>query len=213
MRRDGQYERGSFWAVEPAAAGAGPGGVEEAGSGDAAELAAAMGLHDPAEVRRRLARGARAFVARVEGRVAAYGWVSVGAECIGELEREISLPPGEAYVWNCATLPEFRRRGLYTAILRHAVAVLGREGCRRIWIGAALSNHPSVRGFVAAGFRPVLRIVYVRLGAVSCLVTAPFRGAPPELVEGIRRVVAAPGESRRGPLFVGRGRAAPARCA
>lgn len=82
------------------------------------------------------------------------------------------------------------------------VAALFQEGFDRLWIGSAVSNRPSIRGFVNAGFGPALRVVYLRVGSRSCMYTHRFRGAPKEIAEEARRLLAAPEERRWGPLLV-----------
>lgn len=196
FRRPWAYERGTLWAMElvdapsPAPASS-PAGVtfDEVLPGDAAPLAAVMGLPDPQAVSERFAHGRRCFVARIAGAIAAYGWASTGTERIGELERTIRMLPGEVYIWDCATLPAFRRRGLYGALLRHMVSVLRGEGARRLWIGASRDNAPSIRGFRSAGFRPVIRLVYLRVLGVRRIWLKGDETAPPALVAAARRAL------------------------
>jgi GNAT superfamily N-acetyltransferase len=203
-RRRWAVARGTLWALDldgvagrdVGVASEGPPRVTatfgEARRESAAPVAAAMGLDGPAPARYRFDAGRRCFAAWVEGGIAAYGWVSWGSEYIGELERPIHLPPGEAYVWDCATLPPFRRRGLYGALLRYVAATLGDEGTRRLWIGASLRNRPSIRGFAVAGFRPVVRVTLVRVVAVGRTWVTGEPGAPPALVAAARRALAVP---------------------
>jgi len=206
------YERGTLWSIDPAeppsahSAAESPALWAEATAARTPELSVAMGC-SPLQVEERLQRGTRCFTASMDGDLAAYGWVSHGSELIGELERQIHLGPREAYIWDCLTLPKHRGRGLYTGLLHVMVATLSQEGFGRIWIGAALSNRPSIRGFEKAGFRPALGVVYLRVGSWSCLYTHRFRGAPREMAEEARRVLASPEERRWGPLFVRRLRA------
>ncbi|HEY8202810.1 MAG TPA: GNAT family N-acetyltransferase [Actinomycetota bacterium] len=221
MAKRWTWERGAVWELEltggriPLVAPAVPARWEEAGPDGAEELASAMGLPEPGEVLRRLAGGARAFAARVApvggagGRIVCYGWVSAGSEWIGELERAIRLGPGEAYVWDCLTAPEHRRLGLYTALLGHIARTLQAEGFGRLWIGSALGNRPSIRGFEAAGFRPVLRVAYVRAGAATVFVTRSFPRVPRGRAAAARAALARDGEHRAGPLSVGRLRHGP----
>jgi ribosomal protein S18 acetylase RimI-like enzyme len=173
----------------------------------AGELAVAM-RSDDGSVARRLRRGCRAFAARVDGRIASYGWVSAGSECIGELEREFRLPPGEAYVWDCFTLPAHRRRGLYSSLLRHIARAMQAEGTARLWIGTARANRASIRGFEAAGFAPVLEVLYVRAGSVSCLATLSAAGAPAGLAPAVLQSLVRRDESAVGPVLVGHPRPA-----
>lgn len=186
------YERGTMWAIEPAgdvfvtvlplAAAT----FDEARRDRAEEVAAAMGLDDAEAVIQRLDAGRRCFVARVDGAVAAYGWVSQGEERIGELERAFHLAAGEAYIWDCATLPAYRQRGLYGALLSYMVARLREDGVRLIWIGASLGNQPSVRGFASAGFQPVITLTYLRLMGISRVRIHADPAAPPGLAADAR---------------------------
>lgn len=155
---------------------------------------------------RRLTLGRRCFAGRVDGKLAVYGWVSTGAECVGEMEREIRPGPGEAYVWDCFTLPAYRRQGLYSALLSHIKISLTNEGCRRIWIGSNMENEPSLRGFARAGFRPVAYQTYLRLAELSFIWTNGHHDAPGHLVNRARDVFAMDGDRKMGRLIVGRAR-------
>jgi acetyltransferase (GNAT) family protein len=202
------WERGTLWSLDlpgdprPVLPPRVPAGWEECGPAAARELAATMGGEDDV-VGRRMQRGSRAFAARVDGRIACYGWVSVGAECIGELEREFRLPPGEAYVWDCFTVPERRCLGLYGSLLTHLAGAMQAEGMHRLWIGSAMANRPSIRGFETAGFSPVVRVAYLRAGAVSCLASRPFATAPSGLAAAALDALVRPDESAVGPFLVG----------
>ncbi len=131
------------------------------GPQSAGELAEAMGLDDPAPVLQRLATGRQCYAGRVEGRLATYGWVSFGEEGIGELGLSIHLPEGEAYIWDCVTLPAYRGQRLYPALLAYIVRELQRAGVRRAWVGTDTDNIPSQIGVALAGFQPVLDVVEV----------------------------------------------------
>jgi ribosomal protein S18 acetylase RimI-like enzyme len=122
-------------------------------------LAATMSLAGTGEVRRRLESGRRCYITWVAGELVAYGWVSFDEEAIGGLDLRVRLLPGEAYIWDCATLPAFRRRGLYSALLTHMLSALCVEGLRRVWIGADFENWPSQVGIARAGFMALADIV------------------------------------------------------
>jgi GNAT superfamily N-acetyltransferase len=126
-------------------------------------------------------------VARVAAEIAAYGWVSEVVESIGELERPFHIRKGEAYIWDCATLPRYRRQGLYTALLHATVSTLWREGARRLWIGASLGNHPSLRGMASAGFQPVIKMTYVRLFRFKHVWVSNYPSASPMVAVEARR--------------------------
>ena len=130
-----------------------------AGPEVARELAQAMNLDDEAAVLQRFDDGRHCYVGRIEGKLATYGWVTFDEEHIGELSLSIRLKAGEAYIWNCATLPAYRGQQLYPALLIHIVSELHNQGLHRIWIGADTDNLPSQRGIVLAGFQPIGDIV------------------------------------------------------
>ncbi len=91
------FERGTLWARECNGNGAvlvAPkirATLGEVYSEAAGELATAMGFADSAQALRRFSDGRRCFVARVDGSIATYGWVSRGVERIGELERTLHM--------------------------------------------------------------------------------------------------------------------------
>src|SRR5437870_5671590 len=62
----------------------------------------------------RLNEGHRCFMGIEEatGRLTNYRWVNTSATYIPELRRYLLLNPGEAYVYDLNTLPDFRRRGI-----------------------------------------------------------------------------------------------------
>jgi ribosomal protein S18 acetylase RimI-like enzyme len=155
----------------------------------AAVLAQAMGQPDAALVLERFAAGRRCYAARVDGRIAAYGWVSFDEEWIGEVHLRIRLEPGEAYIWDCATLPAYRRCRLYAALLVHIVKQLRAEQLRRVWIGTDMDNVASQRGIALAGFRPVADLVVERILALRRVWIRGRPGVPEHLVAAARRAV------------------------
>ncbi len=150
-------------------------------------LAQAMGLENSAEVLRRFAAGKRCYTGTVEGELATYGWVTYDEELIGELSLRIRLAPGEAYIWDCATLPAYRGQRLYPALLWHMINDLRTEGLRRIWIGADADNLPSQTGIVLCSFQPIVDIVLDRVLAIRMSWARGCPGAPEQLVEDARR--------------------------
>jgi GNAT superfamily N-acetyltransferase len=141
-----------------------------------------------AEFNRRLASGRRCYAAWVGGQLASYGWVSFGEEHVGELNLRLRMLPGEAYIWDCVTLPAFRRNGLYSALLGYISAQLRQEGLRRIWIGADLDNLPSQHGIARAGFCHVADLLIERVLAMRLAWVQGRPGVPASLVAEARRV-------------------------
>jgi GNAT superfamily N-acetyltransferase len=175
----------------------------ESGRESSEPLARAMDLPESSVVALRFETGRRCFVGRLENEIVTYGWVSQCDESVGELERDYRMRPGDAYIWDCATLPGHRGQGLYGALLNHITRTLHDEGVPRAWIGANLENVPSLRAFARAGFQPVVRVAYARLLRLRCLWLLAQPGAPAELVDCARGMLTAPYERAWRMLIVG----------
>lgn len=156
------------------------------GSDVAEELASAMGLADPAPVFLRLRQGRHCSIGRSEGRLAVYGWITFDEEVIGGLDLRVRLLPGEAYIWDCATLPAYRGRHLYAALLTCMQRELQDAGFQRIWIGMDAGNLPSRAGVARAGFQHVVDIVQVRNTPARIFMARPAPGASQEDVQAAR---------------------------
>jgi hypothetical protein len=154
----------------------------------ASALAAAMGADYSAEITRRFETGRRCYAAWIEGEIAAYGWVSLEEESIGELNLRVRLLPGEAYIWDCATLPAFRRFHLYSGLLTYILAELRSEGLCRVWIGADLENIASHRGIARAGFQRVADLVIARVLALRQVWVQGHPDVSETLIAEARRV-------------------------
>ena len=120
----------------------------------------------------RLARGVRCFAVRIDDAIAGYGWLSVGPEWIGEIQLEIRPRRGEGYVWNCFTVPEFRRRGVFRSLLLGISDHARRSGLRRLWIGSVAI--PAEKAVGPAGFKPAL---YSTIRSVAGWHVALVRGS------------------------------------
>jgi len=151
------------------------------------ELVIAMRPATSAEIKKRFEAGRRCYVAKVESKVVAYGWVSFDEEFIGELNLLLKLFPGEAYIWNCATLPAFQRKHLYSALLTYILEHLGTEKFHRVWIGADLENVASQRGIARAGFKYVADLVVARVLALRQVWVQGRPEVPASLVAEARR--------------------------
>ncbi len=155
----------------------------------AQELAQAMELEDAAVVLQRFARGCQCYAGRIDGRLVIYGWVTFDEESIGELGLSFRLQPGEAYIWDCATLPAFRGQRLYPALLAYMLGALYRAGMHRIWIGADEDNLPSQRGFILAGFTPVVDILMTGDATMRKPRVRGRPGIPEEIVDDVRQAI------------------------
>jgi len=160
----------------------------QVGSESALAVGTALGGDTTGEVLRRFETGRRCYTVWVEGALAAYGWVSINEEYVGELNLRLWLLPGEAYIWDCATVPAFRRRHLYSGLLAHMVGELRAENLCRAWIGADLDNMASQLGIARAGFRHVADLVVEQVLPMRMAWVQGRPGIPDHLVAEARRV-------------------------
>lgn len=103
-------------------------------------------------VKPRFARGVRCFAVLVEGSIAGYGWLSTGPEWIGEVQLEIRPRKAEAYIWNCVTLAEHRRKGVFSSLVTGMAEAARKLAVRRVWIGSVAI--PAEKSLAPLGFRP-----------------------------------------------------------
>lgn len=161
LRRADVRRCGTLWVAEPAA----PGERQTLGAGvrirvasesDAAPVYRAMVAAEAdnpnlAWVRfegRRLGYIAEAG----DGEVLAYGWIARAGDTVNDLGFEVDLPVGEAWIYDCATVPAARGKGLYTALLRTMRRDFALHHIQRGWIGTSERNWASQRGIARAGF-------------------------------------------------------------
>jgi hypothetical protein len=153
----------------------------------APSLASSIGPVYLTEITRRLESGRQCYAAWVDSQVAAYGWVSFVEEEIGELNLRIQLVPGEAYIWDCATLPAFREKLLYSALLIYILGQLRAQNLCRAWIGADQDNIPSQKGIARAGFHHVADLIIQRVLAMRQVWVVGLPQVPETIVAAARR--------------------------
>ena len=56
--------------------------------------------------------------------IVTYGWVALTAEPMGNTGCSFDPPPGDAYLYDFATVPEYRGQGFYPALLRYILGDL-----------------------------------------------------------------------------------------
>ena len=156
------------------------------GQESASALAIAMGTSQ-AEVYKRFDTGRSCYTAWVNGQIAAYGWVSIDEEFIGELSLRLRLLPGEAYIWDCATLPAFRQKRLFSALLVNMLHELRLGPLCRVWIGADLDNVASQHGIDRAGFHRVADLSVRHVLALRQVQVQTYPGVPESLLAEARR--------------------------
>jgi len=111
----------------------------------------------------RLQAGHRCFMGIEEstGKLTNYRWVCTAATYIPELQRDMILKRGEAYVYDLKTLPEFRRRGI-DAYTRHWIySHLRDSGFTKVYAYIHGDNEPSLKASRNL-LRPIGRIRYIQ---------------------------------------------------
>lgn len=145
----------------------------------------------------RLARGSRCFGAWIGHELVGYGWLSTKSEWIGEVELEIGLPAGEAYIWNCVTLAPHRRKGVFRSVVTSIACQAQKEGLGRLWIASIVGV--GGKTIQQAGFQPALRFDATKVLGMHWLRVRPAEGVDPGLLASARKAM-----SVKGPLLVRR---------
>jgi RimJ/RimL family protein N-acetyltransferase len=120
-------------------------------------LLSVLGYISREEVIKRLANDNLAFVAFIDNRPAAFGWMARGKAKIGELNHEFILPIGNRYLWNFRTVEAFRGKGIYPVLIQY-ILQLETAKANRFWIIHAPENTASLKGIKKAGFQYVGRL-------------------------------------------------------
>ena len=119
--------------------------------------------HPPA-IHRRFDRGDQCFIARHQGVIVNACWAAEGAVWIPYLNCRIELAPGEAYVYDHYTAPNFR--GHHVPLVR-AVFMLHHyrdRGYHRLAAIVIPENKPAFGSFERSGYRRIGRIGSLRIG-------------------------------------------------
>jgi len=134
----------------------------------------------------RLRSGHRCFMGIEEatGKLTNYRWVNTSDAYIPELQRYLVVKPGEAYIYDLNTLPEFRRRGI-DAYTRHWIySYLRDSGYSKVYAYIHGDNTTSLKASRIL-LKPIARIWYMQLRGFRPLVLGgkkcpPCKGGQPE---------------------------------
>ena len=115
----------------------------------------------------RLARGCLCFAVWIEGELGGFGWLSTEPEWIGEIQLEIKPREREAYIWNCVTLDEHRRKGVFRSVVFGITNAARRLGKKRVWIGSMAI--PAEKALEPLGFQQALYFDHVTLAGIHLM--------------------------------------------
>jgi GNAT superfamily N-acetyltransferase len=157
----------TWWSGDPLPQLSSEAGLRIVPTDDVALLAELARL-DRDEVSRRIQQSHQPYLALLDRQPVAYGWSATKTGAVDELNLLFTIPPGNRYLWDFATLPQWRGRGVYPRLLQ---AILQQEQpvAERFWIGHTADNHASRRGILHAGFQLVEAMALSSAGALTIL--------------------------------------------
>lgn len=108
-----------------------------------------------AEVSKRMQSGSIPYLAYIDQVPTGYGWVATKVGEAIEINLRFDLPPRNSYLWDFATLPAWRGKGIYPHLLQ---SIVRQESSNfdRHWILYAPFNLASRAGIHKAGFQSLL---------------------------------------------------------
>lgn len=112
----------------------------------------------------RLAAGDRCFATWLDGRLVAVRWLATGSPHVEYVDLPLVLRDGEVYHYDTFTAPAVRRRGISAASQARLFETMREEGFERSVRAVLPENRAAIADAARAGYRPIGRIGYVRLG-------------------------------------------------
>ncbi len=101
--------------------------------------------------------------ATVGGVIAGYVKIGFGRVYVNDFNREISIPPKDAMIYDTFVLPEYRGRHVALTLVNGASDYLRSRGYERLWCHIPEWNVASSTLYRRAGFREIKRIRFVKL--------------------------------------------------
>ena len=117
-----------------------------------------------------LKQGHRCFgFETTDGDIAAYFWLTLGQATNPPPNPAFKhcswlLNKNEAYIWDCRTIEDYRRQGLYKAGLQRISQFCRKLNKEKIMISCEIPNHASNEGIVSAGFILQGRSYFIAFG-------------------------------------------------
>jgi RimJ/RimL family protein N-acetyltransferase len=132
------------------------------------------------EIRKRLEKGDKCFVARHDGTIAQVGWAATGTARIDYLDCEIKLADDEAYIYGSYTAPRFRNLNIPAVRGNQMVQHFRDLGYFRLISALMPENKPA--------FRPIEKIGYRRFGVMGYVKVGRWRHDFCRVVPGARSI-------------------------
>ena len=107
----------------------------------------------------------RPYIASINDTPVAVGWSATDQAEFAEGLVHFRVPDCNRYFYFFVTLPEWRRRGVYTHLLQTILRIESSEN-ERFWVLHEIENIASERGIVKAGFQLVSTVYFLDNGTV-----------------------------------------------
>jgi GNAT superfamily N-acetyltransferase len=117
----------------------------------------------------RLREGQICAIARHGTDIVAYCWAAGSPVWVGEIGRAVVPARDDVYFYDAFTVPDWRGRGLFSAMLSHLVTVAAGRGRKRGLIFVEARNAASRRVIEKTGFQLVHTVSCVELGRFAPL--------------------------------------------
>lgn len=109
----------------------------------------------------RLSKGMRCFIARIDGNLAGISWISYRRSSNEGVK--LTLNPGEALLLESFTFPEYRKRGVQTALIDRRLFFLKETDYRKVYVIYEPGNEYSIRALKRNGFTEMKSIMLIRI--------------------------------------------------
>ena len=116
------------------------------------------------EIERRLRMGQHCFAVFLGNKIVHAAWVTPGRAFVPYLGIHMEPCPGEFYLYDIYTLPEFRGLNLYFYREREMEKELRRRGCRRVIAFVYPENKPALKAMKKSGYRISGKMGFLKLG-------------------------------------------------
>jgi GNAT superfamily N-acetyltransferase len=138
-------------------------------------------------VKARFNQGEVCGVAWSNSKVVSYCWLAFKQAEVGEINRIIKLSDKELYLYDAFTLPDYRGRGLFPALLTAILGFARSKSYSRALIFSNSRNRPSLRGIEKAGFSLFQSIHFLKLLDLRLCLPGRTRGKEPGVIIGKKR--------------------------
>lgn len=112
----------------------------------------------------RIAKGHRCLTARHQGRLVGVMWAATENASIAYLGRAVPFAPGDVYLFDAFTIPEYRGRGIAPSLSAELLYQFAEDGYQRAIRGTIPENTAALRAHAKAGFHAYAVMGFLKAG-------------------------------------------------